>query len=137
MIASICMATYAAIWQTTGNYLLTMSSKLQEHAELVSAQLQKGLSYSQIVLVLHAHGCITTRQNLISWLKRRAARIQSRLYLIDAAAVIQASRQQVPSAPVHEPAEKKTVADVAASAPAEEEPGFISNVIRRGSIVRR
>ena len=113
-----------------------MRSRLDGHVDFILSELQTGNSYESTAKKLTAMGCKTSRVNLYLWLKRRAARIQAKLHLTDPLGVIQASRQQVPSAPVHEPAEKKTVADVAVSAPAEEEPGFISNVIRRGSIVK-
>lgn len=113
-----------------------MSSKLNEHAELVATQLQKGLSYSQIVIVLSESGCVTSRQNLISWLNRRAKRIRSRLHLIDPSAALRASNQQISTSTVHEPLEKETVLDDAVSARPEQEIGFVSDVFRRGSVVK-
>ena len=113
-----------------------MRSRLDGHVDFILSELQTGNSYESTAKKLTAMGCKTSRVNLYLWLKRRAARIQAKLHLTDPLGAIQTSRQQVPTAPVHEPAEKETVADVAASAPADEEVGFISHVFRRGSVVK-
>ena len=75
-----------------------MSSKLQNHSELVALRLQQGKTYVEIVNELSQLGCITTRQNLYVWLKRRTARIQSRLHLSDPLSAANAAEQEAPVA---------------------------------------
>ena len=56
-------------------------SKLEDHVDLITRQLQAGSQYTLIAAELCAMGCQTTSQNLTIWLQRRAARIQARQYL--------------------------------------------------------
>ena len=113
-----------------------MKSKLQDHAELVATRLQQGLAYTEIVRELSELGCITTRQNLTSWLKRRAARIQSRSHLADPLSALQASAQVVPNSAVSAEKQDSTVASGASVQSVQQAARSMPVVTRSSSVVK-
>lgn len=111
-----------------------MKSKLNDYSELVASRLQQGQSYVEIVNELSALGCITTRQNLISWLKRRSARIQSRLHLADPLSAAHASEQKAPAASARTKTRGATVAPLA---PIKEPVRTMPVLTRSSSVVKQ
>ena len=60
-----------------------MASKLEKHEKFIVAQLAQRCSYASIAKSLTDLGCKTSPQNVFSWARNRASKLQARQALVN------------------------------------------------------